>query len=129
VHVFVFEDFVRDPEAVFRDLLEFLQVDPTYRPPAFEKFNASHQPRSRLLRRLTDTRPAQFMAWKVLPRLIGDAGAHRIARAVTRANRRATPRQEMSTATRDRLRQTFAADVAELSDLVGRDLAAQWWGG
>jgi hypothetical protein len=128
VHVFVFEDLARDAEGVFRRLLEFLEVDPTYRPPAFEAFNASHQPRSRLLRRLTDTRPAQFMAWKVLPRLIGDAGAHRIARAVTRANRRANPREQMSLQTRDRLRATFAADVAELSALVGRDLSALWWG-
>ena len=128
VHVFVFEDLARDADAVFQRLLEFLQVDPTYRPPAFEAFNASHQPRSRLLRRLTDTRPAQFMAWKVLPRLIGDAGAHRIARAVTRANRRTTPREQMSPQTRDRLRTTFAADVADLSTLVGRDLSALWWG-
>jgi hypothetical protein len=128
VHVFVFEDLARDADAVFQRLLEFLQVDPTYRPPAFEAFNASHQPRSRLLRRLTDTRPAQFMAWKVLPRLIGDAGAHRIARAVTRANRRTTPREQMSPQTRDRLRATFAADVADLSTLVGRDLSALWWG-
>jgi hypothetical protein len=128
VHVFVFEDLARDADAVFQRLLEFLQVDPTYRPPAFEAFTASHQPRSRRLRRLTDTRPAQFMAWKVLPRLIGDAGAHRIARAVTRANRRTTPREQMSPQTRDRLRATFAADVADLSTLVGRDLSALWWG-
>jgi hypothetical protein len=103
VHVFVFEDLVRDPEAVFRALLEFLEIDPDYRPPAFEAFNASHQPRSRLLRRLTDTRPAQFLAWKVLPRIIGDAGAHRLARAVTRANRRPSPRPSMSPQLRDRL--------------------------
>ena len=129
VHAFVFEDLVLDPVAVFRALLEFLEVDPTYRPPAFEAFNASHQPRSRMLRRLTDTRPAQFMAWKVLPRLIGDAGAHRIARAITRANRRPSPRPSMSPQLRDRLREVFAEDVAELSQTLGRDLAAQWWRG
>lgn len=129
VHVFVFEDLVRDPETVFRALLEFLEVDPTYRPPAFEAFNASHQPRSQMLRRLTDTRPAQFMAWKVLPRIIGDGGAHKLARAVTRANRRPSPRPSMSSQLRDRLRGAFAGDVAELSEMVGRDLAAQWWRG
>jgi len=127
VHVFVFEDLVRDPQTVFRALLEFLEVDPDYRPPAFEAFNASQQPRSRLLRRLTDTRPAQFLAWKVLPRLIGDAGAHRLARAVTKANRRASPRPEMSSALRNRLRETFAADVADLSEMLGRNLAQEWW--
>jgi hypothetical protein len=129
VHTFVFEDLVRDPEMVFRELLEFLEVDPAYRPPAFEAFNASHQPRSRLLRTLTDTRPAQFMAWKVLPRLIGDAGAHKLARAVTRANRRPSPRPSMSPQVRGRLRETFAHDVAELGEMVGRDLSAEWWGG
>lgn len=127
VHVFVFEDLVRDPEAVFRALLEFLEIDPDYRPPAFEAFNASHQPRSRLLRRLTDTRPAQFLAWKVLPRIIGDAGAHRLARAVTRANRRPSPRPSMSPQLRDRLRAEFATDVAELSEMTGHDLRAVWW--
>jgi hypothetical protein len=129
VHAFVFEELVRYPETVFRALLEFLEVDPGYRPPAFEAFNASHRPRSRLLRRLTDTPPAQFVAWKVLPRLIGDAGAHRLARAVTRANRRPSPRPSMSVQLRDRLRETFASDVAELSAMVGRDLAADWWRG
>jgi hypothetical protein len=128
VHVFVFEDLVRDPATVFRALLEFLQVDPSYRPPAFEAFNASHQPRSQMLRRLTDTRPAQFLAWKVLPRLIGDGGAHKLARAVTRANRRPSPRPSMSVQLRDRLRTEFTGDTAELSQIVGRDLEALWWG-
>ncbi len=127
VHVFVYEDLVRDPAGVFRALLEFLAIDASYRPPAFEAFNTSHRTRSQVVRRLTDSRPAQFMAWKVMPRLVGDAGAHRIARVVTRLNRRSSPRPTMAPELRDRLRGVFANDVAELSFITGRDLGAVWW--
>jgi hypothetical protein len=126
--VFVFEDLARDPVGVLKSLLTFLEVDPTYRPAAFEAYNASHQPRSRLLRALTDTRPAQFLAWRVMPRLIGDVGAHRLARAVTRLNRRTTPRPTIEPELRARLQREFAADVDELGTMLGRDLAALWWG-
>jgi len=41
--------------------------------------------------------------------------------------RRPAPRQALSPELRAKLEQEFAPDVALLSELLGRDLAALWW--
>lgn len=128
VHIVVMEDLARDPACAFRALLEFLSVDPEYQPETFAAYNASHQPRSRVLRALSDMRLAHWVAWRLLPRVLGDARTHQLVRAVTHLNRRAAPRAPMSAELRRQLEAHFAPDVARLSDLVGRDLAALWWG-
>lgn len=129
VHVIVFEDMVRDPAAEFRRLLEFLQVDPSYQPESFAAHNPSHRPRSLALRALTNSRLPQWIVWTLLPRLIGDRATRGMVRKFrhSRLNRRPAPRQALSPELRARLEQDFAPDVARLSELLGRDLAALWW--
>jgi hypothetical protein len=131
VHVIIFEDMVRDPAAVFRQLLDFLEVDPEWQPKAFAAYNTSHAPRSQLLRRLTKSRLPQWLVWQVLPRIIGDRGTRRLVRAFRHSpiDRRPAPRAPLSPALRQRLEVEFADDVAAVSELLDRDLAALWWKG
>ena len=130
VHVMIFEEMVRDPGAHFRRLLEFLAIDPTYQPPTFAAHNQAHGSRGGLLRSLARTPPVQFVTWRVLPALLGDARTRELSRRVghSKLRRRTAQRAEVPAELRRRLEAEFAPDVARLSELLGRDVAAIWFG-
>lgn len=130
VHVILFEEMVRDPAAHFGRLLEFLDVDRTYRPDSFGAHNRAHGARGGLLRTVARTRPVQFVTWRVLPSLMGDARTRELSRRFghSRLRRRVIQRAEVPDELRRRLEAGFAPDVARLSGLLGRDVASVWFG-
>ena len=130
IHVMVFEELVRDPATHFRRLLEFLEVGPEYRPEAFTAHNPAHGARGGLIRAIGRSRPVQFVAWRLLPALIGDARTRALSRRIghSKLQRRAAERAQVSPELRERLEAELAPDVARLSELLGRDMAATWFG-
>lgn len=130
VRVIIFEDMVRDTPGEFRALLEFLGVDPTYAPESFTAHNAAHGTRSALVRRLGRGRVAQWLAWRVLPHIIGATRTRSMAQRFghSRINRRTVPRGKLAPELRRRLEDDFAPDVARLSSLLGRDMSQLWFG-
>ena len=131
VRVIIFEDLIRDPAAHFRSLLEFLDVAPDYQPESFAAHNPAHKPRTGLVRLLARSTPVQFIAWRALPRLIGDARARTLARAVghSRFRRQTVARADVPADLRHDLELEFRPEVERLSDLLGRDLRQVWFGG
>ncbi len=130
VHVIVFDDFVADTAGCFRDVLEFLAVDPEYQPPSFAVHNPSHRMREGILgtiRRAWVGRTARRLA----PRLIGENRAFRWARQIrhSRLTRRTGTLPPISTELRRRLEEALRPDVSQLSEMAGRDLAALWFRG
>lgn len=124
VHVIIFEDFVRDPAASYRATLEFLGVDPEFRP-ALAVVNAHTTNISAgLATFLRD--PALVRRLKPLvPRILH----HRISRlraGLRGMNQSQTPRSAIDSELRSRLRSELAPDVARLSELLGRDLSRLW---
>lgn len=130
VHVIVFDDFARDPATEFRKVLEFLGVDPDYRPATFAVRNPSHRLRGGLVRRLLNSRPAQFVAHGLLPRLIGQNATSRVANRFrhSRIVRRPNPRPPLAEDLRRSLQAELRPDVERLSGLLGRDLVTEWFG-
>ncbi len=130
IHVIVFDDFARDTPKEFRKVLEFLEIDPSYVPEEFGVSNPSHRLRGGVVRSTLKSRPAQFMAHRALPKLIGQNRTSRIAQRVrqSRINKKPNPRPPMPPELRRQLAQEFAPDVALLSRLIGRDLSAEWLG-
>lgn len=130
VHVILFEEMVRDPAAHFRGLLEFLEIDPTYKPPSFAAHNQAHDSRGGILRSIARTRPVQFATWRVLPALIGDSRTRELSRRLghSKLRRRTAQRAEVPAELRRRLETEFAPDVARLSELLDRDVASVWFG-
>jgi hypothetical protein len=131
VHVLVLEQVMGDPAAHYRSLLEFLGVAPAYRPPSFQVHNPAHGSRQGPLGTLARSRLAQFAAWRVLPRVLGEARTLELVRRVVQSpllRRRAT-RSGVPIELRRRLEAEFAPDVERLSGLLGQDLAALWFGG
>jgi len=130
VHVQVLEEVMPDPASHYRALLEFLGIDPTYRPASFAVHNPAHGSRGGPLGSIARSRLAQFAAWRVLPRAIGEARTLELARRIVQSPllRRTSSRPGVSAELRQRLEAEFAPDVQLLSQLLDRDLATLWFG-
>jgi hypothetical protein len=131
VRVMVLEQVMADPAAHFRDLLGFLGVDRTYRPATFAVHNPAHGARGGPIGAVARSRPVQLVAWKLLPRVIGEARSLELVRRVVQSPllRRKASRTVVAAELRQRLETEFAPDVELLSGLVDQDLAALWFGG
>lgn len=129
IHVVIFEDFKDDAAGTFRALLEFLDVDPSYQPPSFSSHNVGWAPRSRTLQKIARMPLPQWLVWKAMPRVLGEGRARSLVRVYQNSAiyRRAERRRPLRPELRRQLEQEFAADVARLSVMLGRDLASVWW--
>ena len=121
VSVIVYDDFVSDTPRAYADLLRFLGVDDGFQPD-FIQVNESKLPRNRSLQALVVRPPAPFDRLVPLVRRFGVA--HKLRAAMLAVNSRPEPRPAMSPELRRRLTAELAPEVARLSSLIGRDLAA-----
>ena len=130
VHVIVFDDFARDTAHEFQRVLEFLAVDPDYRPASFAVRNASHRQRQ-WVRRIMDSGPGNWATHDALPALIGPNARARLALRFrqSRLNRRPAPRPPIPQRLRRDLEEEFRPDAERLGAMLGRDLAALWFEG
>jgi hypothetical protein len=130
VRVIIFEDFVREPQTHFRSLLEFLGVDPGYVPESFAAYNTAHGARSRLMRRVLNGRVPQWFVWQLMPKLVGDTRTRGLVRRFRHSwfHRKPITKGKLSPDLRRRLEDDFAADLARLSGLLGRDMSELWFG-
>ena len=129
VHVIIFDDFAADTAGEFRRVLEFLGIDPTYRPAEFAVVNRSHRSRGGLMRALMSSRLAFWTRRRLLPAVLGQDRAARLARQVrhSRLNRRPNPRPPINEPVRAALQRDFDSDVDLLGALLGRNLRAEWF--
>jgi hypothetical protein len=123
IRVYLYEDLCRDPDALTRDLCEFLGIDPEARAPLPRRNTTGHVTvnRSGLVRDLV-YRDNALKAWA---KSVLAPGLVRRARNVLLAYNRTRPR--LSTAVRRRLTALFREDVERLEAMIGRDLGA-WKG-
>ncbi len=130
LHIIVLEDLIASPEVEWSRLLEFLDVDSTYRLDSFAAHNISHAPRSQRLLRLTKSRVPQWLVWEAMPRVMGDRLTRRLLRGYrySAISRKPAQRRPMTAELRARLDQEFAPDVKRLSAMLGRDFASLWFG-
>jgi hypothetical protein len=126
VHIELLEDMGPQPLEVYRRVLEFLGVDPAFEPPEMNVVNPNselrsvklHQSRARLA-------PIERTVRRVIPPRVFSIFSAPL-RAIWSANKRPAPRSPMSPALAEELTEYFAADVASLSELIGRDLSEAW---
>ena len=128
VHTIVFSDFAADTAGEFKRVLEFLGVDPSYRPASFEAVNRSWRRREGIVRLLVRSRPMQWVRHRLVPRLIGEQTTFKLTRRFTRSRlyRRTHTRPDLPAQLRHELEAWFASDVALLGKLIGRDLSREW---
>lgn len=123
VHVILHEDLRRDPATTFGKTLEFLGVDPEYRPPAFGVINPNKQLRSSWLRRMMREQPGRL---SVVGRVIPRPARHWLRRRLRTLNRRYVPRPPLDRLLEAQLRREFKPSVTALEELTGLDLHA-WY--
>jgi hypothetical protein len=124
VHVIIYDDFVRDPAASYRATLEFLGVDPDFRP-ELAVVNANRKNISpglaTLLRDPVVIRRLKRLVPRALHRRIGG-----FRERLRGWNQTPTVRAPVDLDLRNRLRAELAADIARLGELLGRDLSVIW---
>lgn len=121
VHFIVFDDLVADAAGIYRSTLEFLGVDPTH-PLDASVYNPNRSARSGRVQRAIFAPPPALRG--LFGRLRRMPLLHRVRDALVSANSRPTERARMDPALRAALTAEFAPQVAELGELIGRDLSA-----
>jgi len=120
VHVVIFDDLKENPQRVYGEICEFLRVSGDFEP-KFQVVNPNKKNRSRFLQRTLQDPPRIVL---ILGRaMASESNRLRLTRALQGLNTRYVARQPITESVRRELNSYFAADVAELSELLGRDLA------
>lgn len=120
IHVIVFDDLVADAAGVYRGTLEFLEVDPDF-PLDPTVYNPNRSARSGRLQRAIFAPPPALRG--VFGRLRQVPLLHRVRDRLVTANSRPAERQKMDPALRAALAAEFAPQVAELGEIIERDLS------
>jgi hypothetical protein len=121
VHVVLFDDLVADTATTYRAVLEFLAIDPTFRPD-FTAYNENKRVRSGVLQRLVYKPPGPLLP--AVRRLRRFPLVHRLRDGILRLNSRAEKRQAMDPVLRGQLLAEFTPEIERLSGMIGRDLSA-----
>lgn len=128
VHVIIYDDFKADTAREYRRTLEFLGVDPAFQP-AFTVANPARRARVRSLSAWYARRDlAPPWPWRLGRRVahlaLPSAKARgEFLRRLMRANTVQAPRPALRPELRERLRADLAEEVAELGELLARDLS------
>ena len=121
VHFVIFDDLVRDPLRVYRDVLTFLDVPDDGRR-VFPVVNERKENRSRLLGRFLHRPPPILSSGaRRFKALIGKQEVGFLD-GIRRRNARKPEKASVSNELRLEMREAFEADIRLLSRLIGRDL-------
>jgi hypothetical protein len=127
VHVTLYDDYAARPDDVLRGVQRFLGIDEEVVLRA--DIQVPHRvARWESLNRRMASRGFIGRAKRLTPRALHPF-ARGVASAVFRRNRRRATRPPLPAPLLARLRDEFRAEVEQLSELTGRDLAAIWWAG
>lgn len=124
VHVVIYEDFVADPGATYREVLEFLEVDPGYRPD-FRVVNANRKLRSKLLHQWLHRPPALLRRGGKLMLPVRPA-RRLLGKQLIAHNKRDVTRSELDPGVRRMLEIDLSSEVAQLGEILDRDLGGVW---
>lgn len=120
VFVIVYDDFAADTARVYRETLEFLDVDPSF-VPQFEIVNPSKQVRSARAHDFVFEPPASLQ--RLARRLLPDRLRNRLRYRLVALNRREAPRNPIPPDFAAELRSELEPEIEGLSVLLGRDFS------
>ncbi len=113
-NIHLFEDLVRDPQAVMNEIFRFLGVD-EFNVPTLDQHNLSGEPRNALVALALRSRRWAMPVLDVLP----DRARPKIERLVQQGLRRPTLPPDQRT----RLQELYQDDILALASLIGQDLS------
>jgi hypothetical protein len=122
VKVILFDDFVNQTATVFKEVLEFLEVDINFAP-EFKAFNISKTTRSNVLKKIT-TNPPQFV--KHVGRILfphQSAQRDWLMRKLWKLNSKKIIRKEMDAELRRKIISDLTPEIIQLQQMLNRDLS------
>ncbi|MCP5367696.1 MAG: sulfotransferase [Hyphomicrobiales bacterium] len=119
IKIVLFEDFQADLPAVFREILEFLGVDPGFEA-RFEVVNANKKVRNRAL--MAFMRETPDWVTRIGRLVMSEKMRYDLKELIKAANTKFVSRPPMASDFLARLRRDMAPEIEKLGDLLGRDL-------
>ncbi len=121
IHIIVYDDFVNNLEKVYRETLEFLQVDAKFRPEVFNKINANTKTRISFIEKLINSPPKSLKnaARIILPKKVRIILIYKILDL----NQKKINFLPVEASFINKLKIEFNSEVESLGKLIGRDLS------
>ena len=122
VHIILFDDFKRSPEAEYRKVLTFLGLRDIM-PKSFDTVNPNKVSRSKALLRFT-INPPKFV--KVVGRVVLPHHSKRrekVVDALLKINTKYQTREPIKGETKEKLKDIYRGDIERLQQLINRDLS------
>jgi hypothetical protein len=116
IRVYLYDDLIADPGALFRDLFRFLGVEPGFEPDMSRRPNASGDVRDPVLQWLWTRPGARSFVRPFLPKAVRQLVSDWVIR-------RRLIRREMPLETRTWLTGLYRDEILRLQELLGRDLS------
>jgi hypothetical protein len=117
IRIYLYDDLVADPAGLFRDLFEFLGVDPAFVPDMTHRPNPSGDLRNPVLRWLWTKPGTRSFVRPLLPKALRQ-------RVSSWMVRRPLVRRQMPPETRASLTERYRDEILRLESLIGRDLSS-----
>ena len=121
VHIILFEDFIKNPQMMLKQLCGFLGVDPSFHFRPEEIVNESYMPKWKGLSRFVTTESRlKFKVWHSMPHPL----RKRIRRFLLYVNKdRATRESAMDSSLRIKILEGYREDILSLQEVIKRDLS------
>lgn len=117
IKVFLYENYISDPQNVVKELFDFLGVDSSFQPDMSTRYNASGIPKNPLVHSLLSKRnPIRNIVKDLVPKSISD-------KVVKFRNSNLDKPPSLSLETRKRLQSRYQPDIIKLQDLIKTDLS------
>jgi hypothetical protein len=127
LRIYLFEDMTSDPASFFKDLFEFIGVNPSVVPPAMHKrMNTSRKVRFAFIPRTVRfvRESLERIGLRGFVRAMNKAGAAKQLRIFNNRYNQVPMKFEMSPDDQAALQRYYADDIAQLEQLLNRDLSA-----
>lgn len=119
IAVFLYEDLKEEPGKLLRDMFDFLEVDPSFKPDTSVRYNVSGRPKNEILFNLIKKRPLTTAVKRWLPGWVRDPIASRFE-GLRGAQLNKPP---IDPTLRGLVIEECREDVLRLQDLIDRDLS------
>ena len=119
IKIYLYDDLVEKPQAIYRDIFEFIGVDPNIEIDTSARYNATSAIRKHKMLHdfLLNPNGVKAALRKVIPAHIRKPLSAKVYR------KNATMVQPLSDASRSKLTASFEPEILRLQDLIGRDLS------
>lgn len=117
VKILLFDEFARDVKGTLRNILEFLQLDPSAvdKIDVSRKYNAYSAPRGPIARKLAGSKLSRFLGQTIVPRELGEFIFYKFLV-------RDTVKPPIDARARDLLSSLYDSEVAKTEEILGRRL-------